>query len=243
MTSDASASLRFQDDERLEHVSAVYDSTHRRVRKRPRRPTSLQQALIRAADIFISLSAIIFLLPAFLLISILIYLEDKGPVLFVQPRVGRKGVYFNCLKFRSMRIDGEAIFTAYLKANPQEAENWLVYRKLENDPRITSIGQFIRKTSLDEFPQLINVLKGEMSLVGPRPIVEAELKKYGSSIRMYKSVLPGITGLWQVKGRNSLTYRQRVALDRVFARKAGVFLYATILLLTIPAVLFQRGSR
>jgi lipopolysaccharide/colanic/teichoic acid biosynthesis glycosyltransferase len=199
--------------------------------------------VIRGADIFISLFGILFLMPAFLVIAAAIAVCDGGPVFFTQKRVGRDGKYFVCVKFRTMRTDGDRLLQRYLDANPDEKRQWDEYHKLDRDPRITAVGRFLRKTSLDEFPQLINVLKGEMSLVGPRPILPEEVAKYGSSFRIYKSVLPGITGLWQIKGRNQLSYYKRVALDRLFARKMSLIFYVVILVLTIPAVLLQRGSK
>lgn len=205
--------------------------------------TSVYNWVIRAADICISLFGIIFLMPAFLAIAAAIVACDGGPVFFTQKRVGRNGKYFVCVKFRTMRIDGARLLQKHLDANPDEKRLWDEYHKLDRDPRITAAGHFLRKTSLDEFPQLINVLKGEMSLVGPRPILPEEVAKYGSSFRIYKSVLPGITGLWQIMGRNKLTYYKRVALDRLFARKMSLFFYVGILVMTIPAVLFQRGSK
>ncbi|WP_349322863.1 sugar transferase [Asticcacaulis sp. MM231] len=204
---------------------------------------SLNRFLVRACDLILCTLLILFLLPVFLTVALLIYLQDRGPVFFVQNRVGRHGRDFKCMKFRSMSCNADVVFQRYLDAHPHEAANWHEYRKLDRDPRITPIGRFIRKTSIDEFPQLINVLKGEMSLVGPRPIMRDEVEKYGPSYKVYKSMLPGITGLWQVMGRNNLTYRKRVVLDRVFAGKISITYYLTILVMTVPAVLLQRGSK
>jgi exopolysaccharide production protein ExoY len=203
----------------------------------------VQFFFIRVCDIILSLALILFMLPTFLVIAILIRLEGEGPVLFVQDRVGRGNIFFPCYKFRSMKPNSDYMLSAYLQANAEEAENWRIYRKLKVDPRVTHIGRFLRKSSLDEFPQLFNVLKGEMSLVGPRPILPSEITKYGRSLRIYQRVRPGITGLWQIMGRNQLSYRSRVALDRIFVRKHSIGLYFYILFMTIPAVVFQRGSR
>ena len=139
-------------------------------------------------------------------------------------------------------MNGDEILRQYLAANPEAAEEWRATRKLKNDPRITAFGMLLRKTSIDEFPQLWNVLKGDMSLVGPRPIVRTEIRKYGKSFRQYASVRPGLTGLWQVAGRNDVSYTRRVAMDRLFSRRKSVSLYLYILFMTVPAVLMQRGS-
>jgi exopolysaccharide production protein ExoY len=207
-----------------------------------RHPLTVQFFLMRLIDIVLSLTLIVFLVPAFAVIALLIKLGDNGPVLFTQERVGYKGRFFPCYKFRSMRPNSDHMLDAYLQANPAEAENWQIYRKLKHDPRVTTTGRLLRKSSLDEFPQLFNVLKGEMSLVGPRPILPGEITKYGRSLRIYQQVRPGITGLWQIMGRNHLSYRSRVALDRIYVRKQSIGLYFYILFMTIPAVVMQRGS-
>ena len=198
--------------------------------------------IIRAADIFISLVAMIFLLPALVCVAIGVTLQDSGPIFYGQNRIGRDGRMFKCFKFRSMLVDADARLKQVLETDASARAEWERDHKLKNDPRITPFGQFIRKTSLDEFPQLWNVLRGEMSLVGPRPIVQAEVVKYGRSFPKYLSVKPGITGLWQVAGRNDVTYFRRVAMDRLFARKKNFVVYFVILFMTVPAVLLQRGS-
>ncbi len=198
--------------------------------------------LIRVADILISLVAIVFLLPGLLAVALLVKLQDGGPVLFAQTRIGKGMRPFKCLKFRSMRVNAAELLEALLEKDPVARAEWAADHKLRSDPRITPLGAFMRKTSLDELPQLFNVLTGEMSLVGPRPIVEAEIVKYGRSMRHYCRQVPGITGLWQVSGRNDVSYNRRVALDRLFTRKLSVRLYAVILVMTVPAVLLRRGS-
>lgn len=200
------------------------------------------EIVVRAADVIISLAALIFLLPALTAIAILIKMQDGGPILFAQTRIGRDMREFKCLKFRSMRTNAAELLGKLLENDAAARAEWAADHKLKNDPRITRLGLFLRKTSLDELPQLFNVLKGDMSLVGPRPIVQAEVAKYGKSMRHYTSRLPGITGLWQVKGRNDVSYRRRVALDRLFARKFSPVLYASILILTVPAVVLRKGS-
>jgi len=203
---------------------------------------SAGDTLIRLADIVIGLTAILFLLPGLLAVALLVKLQDGGPVLFAQTRIGKDMRTFKCLKFRSMRTNAGELLAELLESDPVARAEWAADHKLRNDPRITPLGGFMRKTSIDELPQLFNVLKGDMSLVGPRPIVEAEIPKYGRSMRHYCRRLPGITGLWQVSGRNDVDYRRRVALDRLFARKLSPKLYAAILCLTVPAVLLRRGS-
>jgi len=203
---------------------------------------TLGEGLIRVADILISLTAILFLLPGLLAVALLVKIQDGGPVLFAQTRIGKDMRPFKCLKFRSMRTNAGELLAELLEKDPIARAEWAADHKLRDDPRITPLGGFMRKTSLDELPQLFNVLKGEMSLVGPRPIVEAEVVKYGRSMRHYCRQLPGITGLWQVMGRNDVSYRRRVALDRLFTRKLSVRLYAMILVMTVPAVLLRRGS-
>ncbi len=209
---------------------------------RRKQGSAMSAWLVRLFDIAISLMALLFLAPALILVGTIVTLQDGGPVFYGQNRIGRGGKEFKCFKFRSMSVDADARLKRLLAEDPAARAEWERDHKLRDDPRITRFGQFIRKTSLDEFPQLWNVLKGEMSLVGPRPIVRAEVIKYGRSFHKYTSVKPGITGLWQVAGRNDVTYFRRVAMDRLFARKRTVVIYLAILCLTIPAVLLQRGS-
>ncbi|WP_236621624.1 sugar transferase [Asticcacaulis benevestitus] len=207
----------------------------------PRLPT-LNELAIRIFDIVISLSAILFLAPALIVVAILVKLQDQGPIFFAQRRIGRDGREFPCFKFRSMRVDAAELLKTLLATDAQARAEWAADHKLRNDPRITALGRFLRKSSIDELPQLFNVLRGDMSLVGPRPIIQAEIVKYGRSFDNYVSVLPGITGLWQVMGRNDVTYNRRVAMDRLFARKRSFLIYIMILVMTVPAVFAQRGS-
>ncbi|MFP1133212.1 sugar transferase [Asticcacaulis sp. W401b] len=197
---------------------------------------------IRIADVIISLFALIFFLPVFALVGTVIKMQDGGPVLFSQSRIGHKGQEFQCYKFRSMVSNSDKALSDWLQINPFARVEWERDHKLKNDPRITKFGKFLRKTSIDELPQLWNVLKGDMSLVGPRPIVKSEISKYGKSFSFYCSVTPGVTGLWQVSGRNNVSYKRRVALDRLFAKKKSLGVYCKILIYTVPAVLFQKGS-
>ncbi|MFA7637825.1 MAG: sugar transferase, partial [Parvibaculum sp.] len=157
-------------------------------------------------------------------------------------RVGEKGREFMCRKFRTMHVDSDAILKSLLENNPQVAAEWARDQKLRNDPRVTAIGAFLRKTSLDELPQLINVIRGEMSLVGPRPVTYSEVLRYGEDAEYYLSAKPGITGLWQVSGRNETTYMRRVQLDAWYVKNWSLWQDIAILFKTVPAVLLRRGA-
>lgn len=198
--------------------------------------------LTTAMNIVVALAALIFLLPVMVLVALAVYAQDGGPVLFAHRRIGLNGRHFYCLKFRSMAIDAEARLAALLASDPEALAEWQRDHKLRRDPRVTRLGAFLRKTSLDELPQFLNVLRGDMSIVGPRPIVEAEVAKYGRRFHAYCAVKPGITGLWQVRGRSDTSYRTRIALDCVYARRRSVVLDAYIIICTLPAVLRGRGS-
>ena len=196
----------------------------------------------RSLDVLLAVLAIIFLAPLLFVITAAVYLQDGGPILFFHTRIGRGGKLFKCLKFRSMAVDAQARLDAYLERDLRARAEWARDRKLRSDPRITPVGRFLRRSSLDELPQLLNVLRGDMSLVGPRPIVEAEAVKYGGCFHYYCAVRPGITGLWQVSGRNDVSYDIRVALDTEYVRSIGLWLDLKIIALTIPAILMRRGS-
>ena len=197
---------------------------------------------IRVLDVTLAAILLVALAPLLLYVAFVVRLEDGGPIIFAHERIGADGRRFRCLKFRTMVVDAEARLRALLDADPLARAQWAADHKLKHDPRITTIGQFLRKSSLDELPQIFNVLRGEMSFVGPRPIVLAEVQRYGHRIDAYYRVKPGITGLWQVSGRNDVSYRRRVACDVVFARNLSPVLYFRILALTGPAVLLRRGS-
>jgi lipopolysaccharide/colanic/teichoic acid biosynthesis glycosyltransferase len=194
------------------------------------------------AQRLIGLALLIFVLPLMLVTAVAILMQDGGPVVFKHRRIGHGGRAFYCFKFRSMAVDSEARLKDLLAHDPAAREEWTRDQKLRRDPRITRLGAFLRKTSLDELPQLVNVVRGEMNLVGPRPIVEAEAARYGRRIRSYQAVRPGITGLWQVSGRNDVAYSTRVALDTLYARRRSVGLDLWILVRTVPAVLLRQGS-
>ncbi len=197
----------------------------------------------RAIEIALCLVILAFFAPLMVVAAIVVKLNDGGPILFAHRRIGQGGRSFGCLKFRSMAVDAEAQLHAHLARDPGARAEWERDHKLTNDPRITAVGQFLRRSSMDELPQLFNVLRGEMSLVGPRPIVQAEAARYGRYFADYCRVRPGITGLWQVSGRSDLRYRRRVALDVVYARSRCLGLDLKILLATAPVVLGRRGAR
>ena len=195
----------------------------------------------RALDLVLAVSALVMLAPLFLLISVVIKISDGGPILFRHRRVGRNGTYFDCLKFRTMVTDAEAILHDHLARDAAAAREWTQTQKLKDDPRITWLGRGLRNSSLDELPQLLNVVKGEMSLVGPRPIVAAETSKYGTSIQQYFRCRPGITGAWQVNGRNETTYQHRVALDHDYVENWKFRRDLVIIGQTVRVVLTARG--
>ena len=203
---------------------------------------SLGDLLKRAIDIVIAVTALIFFGPLMLLIGLAIRLDDGGPALFAHPRVGRDGSPFPCLKFRTMARDAPARLKAHLAQNAEARREWEQMRKLTNDPRITRLGKFLRISSLDELPQLINILRGEMSIVGPRPIVSEERFRYGRYFVHYCRLKPGLTGLWQVSGRNGTTYRRRVALDVRYYRARSIRLDLWIIMRTVPVVLAREGA-
>jgi exopolysaccharide production protein ExoY len=191
----------------------------------------------RALDIAVAVTALALLAPVMALVAAAIALTIGRPVIFAHTRVGLGGETFRCFKFRSMVLNGDEVLKRHLAANPAAAREWNETRKLRDDPRVTPLGRILRKTSLDELPQLFNVLRGEMSCVGPRPIVAAELERYGSRAGHYLRVRPGLTGLWQVSGRSQLGYRERVKLDCVYVRRWSLGLDIALLFWTIPAVL------
>jgi lipopolysaccharide/colanic/teichoic acid biosynthesis glycosyltransferase len=198
--------------------------------------------IIRALDIMISVAALLFFSPVLLVVALVVKFQDGGSFFYSQRRLGLGGREFACHKFRSMLVDSQARLEQLLATDADARAEWARDHKLKQDPRITAFGRFIRKTSLDEFPQLFNVIKGDMSLVGPRPIVRDEIKKYGRTFPIYASIKPGITGLWQISGRNNISYARRVAMDRYFAGRCTVGFYLYILVMTVPAILVQRGS-
>ncbi len=204
-------------------------------------PRSVARAAKVVFDISAALAGIAVLSPLLGLIAIAVKI-DGGPVFFAHTRIGRGGRKFNCLKFRSMTTNSADILAQLLKADPIAAAEWRETQKLKNDPRITAIGRLLRASSLDEIPQLINVLRLDMSLVGPRPIVADEVPRYGDNIAQYFAGRPGLTGLWQVSGRSDTSYAQRVALDTQYVSTWSIWRDFAILARTIPAVIRRRGA-
>jgi len=196
----------------------------------------------RFMDIAIVLIGGILLLPFFLLTALLIKINSPGPVLYKHKRLGKNGKYFYAYKFRSMVIDAEQRLEKMLESDPAIKTEWEKNHKLQNDPRVTGLGKILRRTSMDEFPQLINVLGGEMSLVGPRPIVDKEVEKYGEDYDRIFSIKPGMTGLWQVSGRSDTGYNERVAYDTYYLQSWSVWLDLWILFKTFGVVIKGKGA-
>ncbi len=217
---------------------APSDLLHHRYRPIDRK---LERRCKIAFDWLAAAAALIVAAPVLCIIAALVKL-DGGPVLFGHLRVGRDGRPFHCLKFRSMVVDSDAALSCLLRDDPLAAIEWAETHKLKRDPRITRIGRFLRASSLDELPQLFNILRLEMSLVGPRPIVTAEMPRYGGHIVSYQSVRPGLTGLWQISGRSDTTYDERVRLDTWYAGNWSFWSDIKIILRTVPAVLRRSGA-
>jgi exopolysaccharide production protein ExoY len=203
----------------------------------------VREAIVTRANQLAAFLLLILLSPVFGVIAFLIWRRDGAPVLFAHYRVGFGGKLFRCMKFRSMLQDSERVLSDLLRDDPAAREEWQRDQKLTNDPRVTVIGNFLRGTSLDELPQLLNVLRGEMNLVGPRPITVAELTRYGLVRWHYLSVRPGMTGLWQVSGRNNVSYEERVELDRQYIEGHSVWSDFGILAKTVRVVVLREGAR
>lgn len=195
----------------------------------------------RLFDTFAALFLLLVLSPLMLVVALVIR-KDGGPALFAHPRIGKKGAVFHCYKFRTMVVDAEKQLEQLLQQRPELRKQWQEEHKLRTDPRISHIGRFLRRTSLDELPQLINVIRGEMSLVGPRPVVRSELSRYGDQVGYYLMVRPGMTGLWQVSGRNDVDYDTRVYLDTWYVKNWSLWHDLVILFKTISVVLSRDGA-
>ncbi len=196
----------------------------------------------RAVDILFILLALPVLLPLVALLSLLVKVTSPGPVYFSHRRIKQNGAFFSMWKFRTMCVDSTAVLEQHMRQHPEARAEWLATQKLRIDPRITPVGTLLRKLSLDELPQVWNVLTGTMSLVGPRPIVASEVEKYADSFTSYCRVKPGLTGLWQVSGRSKLTYEARVALDCEYVRQWSLTRDLVILLRTFYEVVKQNGA-
>jgi len=195
----------------------------RRVEKQgSARPRYAEWGLKRVLDVTIALTALLFLAPLLALIAIALIVQDGYPIHYRHTRIGRNGERFGCLKFRSMVRDADAQLRKLLEESPAARAEWAETQKLRRDPRIHFVGSLLRKSSLDELPQLINVLRGEMSIVGPRPIVAEEMERYQDKLALYLAVRPGVTGLWQVSGRNDVSYDRRVSMDAEYVRSMSL---------------------
>ncbi|WP_352771917.1 sugar transferase [Mesorhizobium sp. M0768] len=193
--------------------------------------------LKRIMDLVVAVMALVIAAPVMIVVALLIRVTAGGPAVFSHCRVGLGGKPFNCYKFRSMVANSEEVLKAYLEANPEVILEWEETHKIRDDPRVTSLGWMLRKSSLDELPQLFNIIRGDMSCVGPRPIVNDELKRYGDHLGEYLRTRPGLTGLWQVSGRSSMDYANRVALDSQYVRNWSVWVDVVILFRTVFAVI------
>ncbi|UVC07728.1 sugar transferase [Rhizobium sp. TH2] len=196
----------------------------------------------RALDLVVVIPAILFLFPALLLICLGLLIADGRPIFFRHRRIGKDGKSFDCLKFRTMRKNSDEILAYILATDPLRAAEWQATQKLQGDPRVHLLGKYLRITSADELPQFLNVLKGEMSLVGPRPVTQAELAKYESSLSCYLSMKPGVTGLWQVSRRPGMTYEERVDLDVEYFNTRSLRQDLLILCKTVGVVLFATNE-
>ena len=199
-------------------------------------------AIKRTLDIVLVTLGGLVILPILLLIALIVKISSPGPVLYGHKRLGRKGKHFNAYKFRSMVMDADKKLETVLEADPRLKEEWEASHKLKDDPRVTKIGAILRRTSFDEFPQLINILKGEMSLVGPRPVTDPEIEKYGENARRILTVTPGLTGLWQVSGRSDTDYSERISYDLYYIQSWSVWLDLWILYRTPGAILKGKGA-
>ncbi|MEL7035563.1 MAG: sugar transferase [Cyanobacteria bacterium J06592_8] len=198
--------------------------------------------LKRSFDILFSLSVLILFSPVYLLLALLIVLSSPGSVFYVQQRVGKNRKSFDCIKFRTMVSNADEMLTQIMETSPHLRQEFQDNFKLKQDPRITWIGHFLRVTSLDEFPQFWNVLKGDMSVVGPRPLVAEELHKYGRHMDKILTIKPGITGLWQVSGRNDIPYPRRVQIDLYYVNFTNLWIDLSIIIKTIGVVIFPKNN-
>ena len=183
-----------------------------------------------------------FILPIFIILSLLVKITSRGPIFYAHKRVGKNGKEIKCWKFRSMCINSQEMLEKILATDPVRQAEWEKDRKFQDDPRVTKFGKFLRRTSLDELPQLINILLGDMSLVGPRPVTEPELVKYGEYKDYVLSVVPGLTGMWQVSGRSDTGYEERISLDTYYIQNWSIFLDIWILIKTVRVVINGKGA-
>lgn len=194
----------------------------------------------RIVDIILGCIGLVLLSPIFLILAICIKIDSKGPVIFAHKRIGKNGKEFNMYKFRSMYENAEEMIENF---NEEQKREWQENFKLENDPRITKVGKFLRKTSLDELPQIVNIIKGDLSIVGPRPIVDEELEKYGENKEKFLSITPGLTGYWQANGRSNTTYEERMQMELYYIDNQSLWLDIKIFFKTIVSVLKKEGAK
>jgi len=213
---------------------ASHDSTRRQFH----RPLFLKYS----TDTFLAALGLVVLAPMILMVSIVLLLLQGRPIFIFHKRIGKNGAMFDCIKFRTMVRDADLVLEQFLRTNPEARAEWEATRKLKNDPRVTAFGALLRSSSVDELPQLLNILRGEMSVVGPRPITASEAGMYGNRFADYIKVRPGLTGLWQVSGRNDISYDARVELDARYVAEQSYFGDLVIILKTLPAVLARSGS-
>lgn len=213
---------------------------HHRKKDMPAVKNPAYLAFKRGFDVVCSLIALIVLLIPMLIIALLIKLDSPGPSVFVHERIGKNGKPLPLLKFRSMYSDAQERFKQF---TPEQRAEWEENFKLENDPRITRVGRFLRKSSMDELPQLVNILKGELSIVGPRPVVEEELERYGEDKEKFLSVIPGLTGYWQAYARSDCSYEQRIEMELFYVEHANFWWDIKIIFATVGAVLGGRGAQ
>jgi undecaprenyl-phosphate galactose phosphotransferase len=197
----------------------------------------------RFFDIIFSLFILVFGCPIFLIIGLIVYLSSSGSIFYTHERIGRGNKKIKCFKFRTMKKNSDKTLKSLLEKNKNMKKEWDKYYKIKNDPRITYIGKFLRKSSLDELPQFFNVLKGDLSVVGPRPCVKKEIiQNFKENLHEILSIRPGITGIWQISGRNNLTRKKRVELEILYIKQQSLFLDLKIILRTLPLMISSKGA-
>ena len=225
----------------MKFAARLANSTYR-LRSASEKQPPIGGVFKRGFDIIGAAAGILLLSPLLLMLAMLVKFSDGGRVFYGHSRIGRNGKVFHCLKFRTMVENGDQVLAAHFAKNPQSREEWLATRKLQTDPRVTRVGTVLRKLSLDELPQMFNILRGDMSIVGPRPVVKDELELYGAAADYYLKSRPGLTGFWQVSGRNDVSYSTRVAFDRHYVENWSLVFDLKIIVKTVPAVFSSRGS-
>lgn len=218
---------------KIENISIVRVKNNEKIKNKP------YIYVKRGIDVILSTIALVVLSPLFLILAILIKLDSKGPVFFLHTRIGKNGKNIKIYKFRTMVTNAEELIKEF---TPEQMKEYKENYKLTNDPRITKIGKFLRKTSLDELPQLINIIKGDLSIIGPRPVVKDELEKYGENMAKFLSVTPGLTGNWAANGRNNTTYEERMKLELEYVDNISLKTDIKIFFQTIYAVIKKEGA-